>query len=125
MASKKIFIIDDEPSVQEYLKTILHNWGYETVGVENGLDAADKIVLENPDLILLDVMLPDIDGITLCRKFHNHPKISRIPVIMVTSLSDATTIHDALLFGARDYVTKPFDHAILKKKIEEVLGKTG
>lgn len=116
-------MVEDEPSVQDYLRTILQNWGYETASVENGSDAIEKIVIEKPDLILLDVMLPDMDGITLCRKFHNHPQISRIPVIMLTSLSDATTIGDALLFGAKDYVSKPFDQAVLKSKIEKILNK--
>lgn len=121
---KKIFVVDDEPAILEYMKTFLGKLGYQFAFCENGADALGKISQENPDLVLLDVMLPDIDGITLCRRLRANAQTSHIPVIMVTSLTDATTIHDAHLFGALDYIPKPFDPEFLKTKIEKALLKS-
>ena len=116
---RKILVVDDEPSVVDYVETILHNWKYETCSCENGSSLMDIVAAEKPDLILLDVMLPDIDGITLCHRLKSNPKTNSIPVIMLTSLTDVTTVHEAILYGASDYVSKPVDVPSLKTKIEK------
>lgn len=122
-AGKKIFIVDDEPTIVEYVTVILEKASYQVSSCENGTDAIEKIRAEKPDLILLDVMLPDVDGITICRQIKSNPKTNAIPVILLTSLTDATTIRDAQLFGVSDYISKPFDAKVLKAKIEKALSK--
>ena len=124
VSAKKILAVDDDPSIIEFLKTIIENWGYRYSSCENGMDAAVKIKQERPDLILLDVMLPDMDGITLCRRIRAASPQDPIPMIVITSLTDAATVQDAILFGAIDYVSKPFDQQILKSKIEKALQTT-
>ena len=118
---RKILVVDDDAYVQEYIRKCLENWGYTCTGCDNGHDVIAKVTENPPDLILLDVMLPDMDGITICRRLRSNPKSSHIPIIMVTSLTDATTIHDAHLFGAADYLPKPFEIDVLKSKVEKML----
>ena len=120
---KKVFVADDDPTVQDYLKTLLEDWGYEVGSSENGSDALQRITEEGPDLVLMDVILPDMDGITLCRRLKLNPKTSQIPILVLTSLTDSTTSRDAKFFGASDCIGKPFDPKFLKSKIEEAFKK--
>ena len=121
--SKKIVAIDDDTTILEYLKMALTNLGYEFFGydsAERGIDAVEK---EKPALILLDVMLPDMDGLTVCRKLKSKPSVANVPIIMLTSLTDAATIQNAHLYGAVDFLPKPFELQVLKSKIEKALSK--
>ena len=120
-AGKKIFVVDDEPTVIEYLRALLTAWGFSFAWCEDGGSAPALIEAELPDLVLLDVMLPDVDGVTVCRRLRSNPKTARIPVIMLTSLGDSGTVYESLLQGAEGFVTKPVDVELLKGKIEKVL----
>jgi CheY-like chemotaxis protein len=73
-------------------------------------------------LILLDVMLPDLDGVSLCNRLHSHPVTLHLPVIMLTSMTDLTIIRDSLEYGAVDYLAKPFDDNALAEKLGKALG---
>ncbi len=115
---EKILIIDDEPQVAKLIELKLKNWGYETVSVNDphkGIETAEK---EKPDLALLDIMMPELDGISVCSEMR---KRFKIPVIMISSLNDHSSRHDAGVFGAIDYVAKPIDDDELKSKIENAL----
>lgn len=122
--SKKIFVVDDDPSVTDYLKTILESWNFRTVFSDHGSGVIEKVVQEQPDLVLLDIMLPDVDGITLCRRIRSNGKTSHIPVIMLTSLSDSSTVYESLVQGAIAFVSKPFEADALKDKIDKAFQKT-
>lgn len=120
----KVFVVDDDLSMLEYVKSILKKWGYQFSSCNNGEECVEKIKEEKPDLILLDVMLTGIDGITVCRRLKSDKEISYIPIIITTSLTDSTTIRDAHAFGAIDYISKPFDKNLLKTKIEKAILQT-
>jgi DNA-binding response OmpR family regulator len=119
---KKILIVDDEKDMVKGLSLRLATWGYDTVAATNAIDCFEVIKKEIPDLILLDILMPGLDGISTCAKIRSSYKI---PVIMVTALDDTITKHDAGLFGAYEYVTKPVDETDLKAKIEKALAYHG
>lgn len=118
---KKIFAVDDEGGIIEFLKFSIENMGYQFSSADTALSAIKKIEEEKPDLILVDIMLSDMDGISLCRRLKSNPKTREIPIIMLTSLTDSVTVQEAFFHGAAAYIPKPFDHDLIKSKIEEIL----
>jgi DNA-binding response OmpR family regulator len=122
---KTILIIEDELGMQELLTYYIKDFGYNVVLRKDGVSAQEWLSSNNPDLIVMDIMLPDITGIELCRWVNSQEKIQHIPVIHMTSLTDDITQEDSMYAGARDFVIKPTgtsDFEILEKKIE-VLSK--
>jgi len=119
-AKKKILAVDDDASVCEFYERGLKLLGYD-VSVAM-IAAKARVALKGalPDLILMDIMMPDTDGISLTRELRNAPETSKIPIIVVSGLADAGTLNDALLFGAVDYIVKPIDIDGLQSKIERV-----
>ena len=103
--SKKVLIVDDERAIVDILNHNLKREGYETVQAYDGEEAVNKVKEEKPDLILLDVMLPKIDGFTVCKTIR---QTSNIPIIMVTAKEDVVDKVIGLELGADDYITKPF-----------------
>ena len=104
-----VLVVDDEPQNRALLRDPLEASGYEVKEAENGWQALKKIALHPPDVILLDVMMPDIDGFEVCRRLKNEAKTAHIPILMVTALTDR---HERLLgikSGANDYLNKPVD----------------
>ena len=122
--NKKVLVVDDEPTVLELIKTMLENNGFDFLGTDGGAAAIKMAEKEQPGIILLDVMLPDMDGITICRRLRSNPKTKDIPVVMVSSLTDVATVQDAHLFGASGYISKPFDEATLIQKVEKAFMKS-
>lgn len=123
MGKKKILIVDDEKNIVELIKINLEANGFETISAYTGLDALEKSNLL-PDLILLDIMLPDIDGFDVCRKIRLNEKTKNIPIIMLTAKSEETDKVIGLGLGADDYVTKPFGIRELEARIKTVLRRT-
>ena len=103
--SKKVLIVDDEKAIVDILNHNLKREGYETVQAYDGEEAIEKVKEEKPDLILLDVMLPKMDGFTVCKTIR---QTSSIPIIMVTAKEDVVDKVIGLELGADDYITKPF-----------------
>ena len=122
--TKKILVVDDDLNIQEMLNSGLSRYGFSVQVSSSAIDALSMIEKTKFDLLIIDVMMPDIDGITLCKTIRNMDKSADIPVIILTALSDAETMNDALLFGAVDYVVKPFDMRSLKEKINSALHKS-
>ena len=122
--AKKILVVDDDLNIQEMLNSGLSRYGYAIQVSGSAIDALSLVERTKFDLLIIDVMMPDIDGITLCKTRRNMDKSADIPIIILTALSDAETMNDALLFGAVDYIVKPFDIRALKEKIEAALNKT-
>ena len=122
MSRERIMIVEDEESIQELIRYNLQREGFLVpVCCENGESALENAVTYKPDLILLDLMLPGMDGLTVCRNLKSDPATRRIPVIMLTAKSEESDIVIGLELGADDYITKPFSPKILTARIHAVL----
>ncbi len=132
---KKILIVDDDPDVVLFLSTVLQDQGYETLSSADGLEALEKVTSDRPDLILLDLMMPEKSGISLLSDLKQDPELRKIPVIMVTGVSGETGIDLEAFFkrtstGDKDrealrpegYVEKPIDPEKIVRLVKEVLG---
>jgi two-component system alkaline phosphatase synthesis response regulator PhoP len=123
MAKKKILIVDDEPDILKLASLRLKKLGYDVIMAVNGKEALDIMRDEKPDLILLDLILPVMNGADVCKKTKNDEKLKHIPIILFTAQSDTMTAEKAKEFGANDYITKPFDPEELRGKVEEILAQ--
>ncbi len=121
MAKETILVVEDEPDILELIRFNLEREGYETVLCESGEDGLEAVKTHRPDLILLDLMLPGLDGKSVCRKLKEDGNTRSIPVIMVTARGEESDIITGLELGADDYVTKPFSPKILTARIGAVL----
>lgn len=101
----KILIVEDEHRIARFLQMELEHEGFSTASESNGLRAYERIIQEDYDLVLLDIMLPDMDGLTICQ---NVRKLSDIPIIMLTAKDEINDKVTGLDIGADDYITKPF-----------------
>ncbi len=113
----KILIVDDEPFNLKVLKQILQD-NYRLSFAKNGQDALDLAVAEQPNLILLDVMMPDMTGFEVCTKLKANENTNNIPVIFVTALNDESDEATGLSHGAVDYITKPVSPAVVKARVK-------
>ena len=120
-AKKSILAVDDDASICEFYETSLRLMGFDVRIAANARAAKESILLHRPDLILMDIMMPEQDGISFTRELRNDRATSEIPIIMVSGLADAGTLQDALLFGAVGYLVKPVDPDTLKAKIDSTL----
>jgi len=116
-----ILIVDDHEDNVELLKARLEAWGYHTDTASNGNDALAKVEASPPELILLDVMMPGIDGIEVARRIKNNDALPFIPIIMQTALDTTENKVEGLEAGADDYITKPIDFAELKARMTSML----
>jgi len=118
---KKILVCDDEPYILMALTDAVEMEGYECVTATNGREALQRVREELPDLIMLDIMMPFMDGYEVCRELKADPSTRDIPVIMLTAKSQQVDIQKGKEVGADDYITKPFRPSTLRKKFNEVL----
>ncbi len=119
----KILVVDDSSVNNFLLENVLEEKGYTLQIAYNGKEALQFIENEPPDLVLLDIMMPGIDGYEILQKMNANSKTRGIPVIMVTSKSEESDRTKALEIGAIDYVMKPIDIEELLEKIEDVINK--
>ena len=124
MAKQKILAVDDERHILELISYNLQGAGYQVETAETGEQALEMARDTAPDLILLDVMLPDIDGLQVCTRLKREPETASIPVIMLTARGDEIDKVLGLEMGADDYVVKPFDLAVLYSRILALLRRT-
>lgn len=117
----KILIVDDLPENVFMLQDRLENEGYEVITAYDGNSGIEKALIEFPDLILLDIMMPDINGFEVCRQLVSNPNTSSIPVILVTAKSDIEDVKEGLEAGAYDYVKKPFNRTELMARVNSAL----
>jgi len=122
---KKILVVDDEPDVASLLTLMLKSQGYAVITAGDGQEALEKARGEAPDLILLDVMLPRMDGYKVARMLKFDENYSQIPIIMLTAKIQDRDKQTGLEMGANDYLTKPFDTAALLAKIKTFLDQKG
>jgi len=121
MQTKRILVVDDEPDVVRILSKSLMVNGYEVITANDGLECLSKAENEIPDLILLDNIMPNMDGQTVLAKLKDSKKTEGIPVIMVTALADEKNITTSQKGGAVEYVVKLFDYNVLLEKITQAL----
>src|SRR5512133_451495 len=119
----KIMVVDDEPEAVELLEFNLQQAGFQVLTAGDGKDALQKARKELPGLILLDVMLPELDGFDICRMLRRDPATARIPIIMVTAKAAEVDRVVGLELGADDYVTKPFSMRELMLRIKKLLDR--
>ncbi len=120
MASK-ILIVEDEPDIVELLMYNLHQAGFKADAVLNGAAALERVKIEPPDLILLDLLLPEVDGLEVCRTLKRDPETASIPIIMLTAKGEAIDRIVGLELGADDYITKPFSPREVMLRVRAVL----
>jgi two-component system, OmpR family, alkaline phosphatase synthesis response regulator PhoP len=121
---EKILIVDDEKDIARMLNYNLKKEGYRTVEAYDGEDALDLAARERPDLILLDLMLPGVDGLEVCKQLKKEPKTAAIPIIMLTAKTQETDKVVGLELGADDYVSKPFSLKELIARVKAVLRRS-
>ena len=119
--TKRILVVDDEPETVELVAFNLKAEGYEVVTADNGWSAVEQARELLPDLIILDLMLPELDGFTVCETLQKQPATARIPIIMLTAWSSELSRIVGLESGAKDYMTKPFSPRELVLRVKNVL----
>jgi CheY-like chemotaxis protein len=119
--SKRVLLVDDSETVIQFEKMILRGMGFDIATAKNGKLALQQIAVQKPDLVLLDLMMPDMDGIETLRHLKEMPEAQGIPVIVVTTKGDPELVKQAFEAGCDDYVTKPVDKMELLTKIKGLL----
>lgn len=120
---RRVLIVEDEPENRLLLNMILDVEGYEVIETEDGPSALAAAAAQAPDLILLDVMMPGMNGFAVFERLRADPGMRRIPVIMLTALAQRTDVERAVEMGVEGYVTKPFEPAELLQAMEKALQK--
>jgi len=123
MSKKKILVVEDEESLLKLESILLTSKGYDVRGVPNGQAALDAIAEEKPDLVLLDIMLPEIDGFEVCRRIKGDVATRDIPVIMLTAKKTREDMARGEKVGADWYITKPFKSAMVIETIQRFIVK--
>ena len=121
MAGESILVVDDEEDIVELVSYNLAKEGYRVTGAGSGEQALAKVRAKQPDLVLLDLMLPGLDGLEVCRVLKRDPALQHVPIIMLTAKSQDADIVAGLELGADDYVTKPFSPRVLVARVRAVL----
>lgn len=121
---ERVLVVEDEPNIREIINFNLENWGFEVIQAEDGETALAMAEEYSPDLILLDLMLPKMDGIEVCRRLKSGFWTSRIPVIMLTAKKEVKDKVRGMEVGADDYITKPFSREELEARVKMVLSRT-
>ncbi len=116
---KQILIVEDTKTIVMVEQMMLAGQGFDIKTAVNGREGLEKILENPPDLVLLDIVMPEMDGIELCRKIKGDPSTKDIPVIMVTTKGEPEQVEKAFLAGCNDYVTKPIDKIELLAKVEK------
>jgi len=118
---KKLLIVDDAQTVLHYQKLLLSGQDFIITTASNGIEALKKIEEESPDLILMDLIMPEMDGLTCCRLLKGKDKTKHIPIILVTTVSDKDKIQDFMRVGCDDFIFKPVKKIELLLKIKKAL----
>jgi CheY-like chemotaxis protein len=122
MTRKKVLLVDDSNTVLMMEKMILAKGPYDVVTARDGVEGVAKAKSERPDAILLDVMMPNLDGLSACAAIRAEPSTAHIPIVMVTTRGEENNIETAFRNGANDYVTKPINGLELLSKLSNILG---
>ena len=116
----KVLAVDDENDILLILRTSLRD-DYDVLTASNGPEALQKIAEDSPDVVILDMMMPEMDGIEVLEEIRRNPATATLPVIFLTGVSDRSKIREALDKGTAYYLTKPFNHRELNSRVEQAL----
>jgi two-component system alkaline phosphatase synthesis response regulator PhoP len=123
MAKMKILVVDDEADIRELVRLNLTREGYEVLDCESGEQALSLSRSKDPNLVVLDLMLPGIDGLEVCKRLKADPKTAQIPIVMLTAKGEEADVVTGLEVGADDYVAKPFSGKVLVARVRRLLRK--
>jgi len=117
----KILVVDDTETMRSFYRLLLDSQGYEVEAAQDGVEALQMVRSSTPDLVLMDLVMPNMDGIECCRQIKAREDSRDVKVVMVTSRSEYTRISEAFAAGCDDYVVKPVDRTELMLKVKELL----
>jgi len=117
----KILIVDDEPNILMSLDFLMRKEGYEVFVARNGTEALESLAQNQPDLVLLDIMMPDVDGYEICKHIRQTPELEHCKVIFISAKSKESDIQKGYEIGADFYITKPFSNKTIVAKVKELL----
>ena len=120
-ANPSVLVVDDEPTARTMLRLILVRAGFEVLEAQDGSEALDEVQRNVPDLMILDIVMPGIDGFEVCRILRNQDETADLPIIMLSARADAESVNRGLLLGATKYLTKPVMPDELTRHVREVL----
>ncbi len=123
MLKNKILIVEDEESLLKLESILLSSKGYNVTGVMDGKAALKEVQLNRPDLVILDIMLPEMDGFEVCRQIKQNPETSNIPVVMLTAKKNSQDLARGQEVGSDAYITKPFKSSKVLDTIQELLSR--
>ena len=120
---KKILVIEDDPSALRLVQYTLEQEGYQVLAATNGLAGIRKAQNEEPDLLVLDIMLPGIDGFEICHRLRAEPQTAQLPILMLSAKAQETDKATGLKVGADDYITKPADPSEIINRVRTLLAQ--
>ncbi len=121
---KKVLVVDDEAAIVKLVSVYLSKEGYSVVGAFDGVEALEKVEQEKPDLVVLDISMPKMDGWEVCERMKKNPSTKDIPIIMLTALGYLAEEFRGLKMGAVRYITKPFSSKELVSAVNKILGSS-
>lgn len=122
---KKIIIVEDQPEVADLLEEMLSLDGYQVIKIHSSTGGLSVIQAENPDVVLLDIMMPDVSGLEVLRFMRREPGLQQIPVVIVSARTSSSDIRAGLDAGATAYLTKPVDMDVLRETVAQVIREAG
>lgn len=120
---KKILVIEDDPATSRLVDYTLRHKGYQVMTASNGLEGIRKAQREKPDLLILDVMLPGIDGFEICNRLRAEPDTAQLPILMFSAKAQEIDRDTGLKVGADDYLSKPADPSEIVRRVESLLAR--
>jgi CheY-like chemotaxis protein len=119
--TKKAIIVEDHPDSMEVLSLQLETLGFFVISANNGMEGVEKAITEKPDLILMDIMMPGMDGREATRRIRSNPETKDIPILAATVLFRESDLRSCIEAGCNDYIVKPFSHQELREKIMDFI----
>lgn len=123
--SWSVLVVDDEPMARTLLRLMLVRAGFDVVEAEDGFDALEKLKNSSPDVMILDVMMPGIDGFSVCKAVRGDSMTAELPIIMLSAKTDLESVNKGLRVGADKYLTKPISPEELTRQVRDVLDSRG
>ena len=120
---KKILVIEDDPATSRLVDYSLRHEGYQVISASNGLEGLRKAISESPDLVILDVMLPGMDGFEICHRLKSEPATAQLPILMFSAKAQEIDKDTGIKVGADDYLTKPAAPSEIVSRVEKLLAK--
>lgn len=121
--NRSILVVDDEPLTQDLLRLMLEPAGFNVSGAEDGLEALEMVKQERPDIMILDVMMPKMDGIAVCKTLRSNAETADLPIVMLSGKTHLGAVEEGLQAGANRYLAKPMSRMDLIQNIREVLAE--